>query len=112
MSTNAEDGQAEHQAGSAESVPASPAGPNKEREADAIYQEGELVARVINAQVDREAGEIRFAEVYNSDHLILPDECEFQKYIIMMQRIGYASKAEKTALHKGRVLREVVAEIL
>ena len=52
MSTNAEDGQAEHQAGSAESVPASPADPNKEREADAIYQEGELVARV-KAQLRR-----------------------------------------------------------
>jgi hypothetical protein len=63
-------------------------------------------------RVDLEAKEIRFAELYNSDDLVLPDECEFQRHVIMVQRIGFASKVEKAALHKGRVLRDVVAEIL
>ena len=93
-----------------ETVPASsPPGP---RDDDAIYQDSRVVARVSGAHVDWESKEIRFAEIANSDELVLPEECEFQKYKIMVQRIGYASKAEKAALHKGRVLREVVAEIL
>ena len=59
-----------------------------------------------------EAKEIRFAELYNSDELLLPDECEFQAYTIMVQRIAHATKVDKAAPHKGRVLRDVVAEIL
>ena len=70
------------------------------------------MARVIGAQVDAEAKELRFAEVHNSDELVLPDECEFQRYRIMVQRIAHATKVDKGALHKGRVLRDVVAEIL
>ena len=82
------------------------------RDDGAIYQNGRIVARVTEPEVDTEAKEIRFAELSNSDDLILPDECEFQKYTIMVQRIGYAAKEDKGALHKGRVLRGVVAEIL
>jgi hypothetical protein len=82
------------------------------REDDAIYQNGRVVARVADPQVDSETKEIRFAELYNSDELLLPDECEFQKYTIMVQRIAHATKVDKGALHKGRVLRDVVAEIL
>ncbi len=71
-----------------------------------------MVARVADARVDNEAHEIHFAELYNSDYLVLPDECEFQKYKIMVQRIGYAAREEKSALHKGRILRDVTADIL
>jgi hypothetical protein len=87
----------------------SPAPP---REPDAIYQNGRVVARVAGATVDLETGEIRFEELSNSDELILPDECEFEKYTILVQRIAHATKVDHSALHKGRVLREVVAEIL
>ena len=82
------------------------------REDDAVYQNGRVVARVADPQVDSEAKEIRFAELSNSDELLLPDECEFQKYTIMVQRIAHATKVDKAAPHKGRVLRDVVAEIL
>lgn len=82
------------------------------RDPDAIYQGGEVVARVVNAQVDTAAREIRFEELYNSDHLLLPEDCEFQNYRILVDRIGDATKADKSATHKGRILREVVAEIL
>ena len=82
------------------------------REDDAIYQNGRVVARVADPQVDSEAKEIRFAELYNSDELLLADECEFQAYTIMVQRIAHATKVDKGALDKGRVLRDVVAEIL
>ena len=84
----------------------------REREANAIYQNGRLVARVLDADVDTEAKEIRFGEVYNSDELILADECEFQKYRILVQRVAYASKVSKEEPHKGRILRGVVADLL
>jgi len=86
--------------------------PVKEREADAVYQNGRLVARVLDSEVDTEAKEIRFAEVFNSDELILADECEFQKYRILVQRVAYASKVSKEEPLKGRILRGVVAELL
>ena len=81
-------------------------------EEDAIYQEGKVVARVVGPDVRRDAREILFAEINNSDDLILPEECEFQKYRLMIQRIEYASRIDKNAPEKGRVLRGVVAEIL
>jgi len=90
-------------------VPASaPAG----HEEDAIYQNGKLAARVVGADVRFDAREIRFAEINSSDDLMLPEECEFQKYRLMIQRIEYASRTEKNAPEKGRILRGVVAEVL
>ncbi|HEV2492929.1 MAG TPA: hypothetical protein VG204_07635 [Terriglobia bacterium] len=86
--------------------------PSAGREPDAIYQDGQVVGRVTGAVVNLDAGEIRFAELSNSDELLLPDECEFQKYTIIVQRIAHATKVDHGALHKGRVLRDVVAEIL
>jgi hypothetical protein len=82
------------------------------REPDAIYQSDQVVAKALKAEVDLEAKEIRFAELYQSDYLMLPEECEYQNYKIMVQRIAYATKIEAGAAQKGRVLRGVVAEIL
>jgi hypothetical protein len=109
MSTTPEGKQAGAQTGPGTG---SPSAPVAQREPDAIYQNKELVARVIAPEVDLQAKEIRFEELYNSDNLVLPDDCEFQKYVIMVLRIGFASKAEKDELHKGRILRQVVAGIL
>ncbi|MFB3921788.1 MAG: hypothetical protein ACE145_08700 [Terriglobia bacterium] len=86
--------------------------PMPQREPDGIYQENRLVARVVDPEIDTEAKEIRFAEVYDSDDLVLPDECEFQKYRILIQRVAYASKVNKEAPHKGRILRGVSADLL
>jgi hypothetical protein len=88
------------------------ASPVSQRENDVIYQGGKAVARVLNAEVDLEAQEIRFAELSNSDLLLLPDECEFQSYRILVRKIGYATKEDKQFLHKGRILRDVTAKIL
>lgn len=82
------------------------------REDDAIYQDSRIVARAIDARVDREAREIHFGELHHSDYLLLPEECEFQNYKIMVQRVGYAAREEKGSLDKGRILREVTADIL
>jgi hypothetical protein len=83
-----------------------------EREPDAIYQGGKLVGRVIGAEVDTARKEIRFAEIYNSDYLMLPDECEFRQYRILVRTIDDATKVSRDSPQKGRILREVVAEIL
>jgi len=83
-----------------------------ERESNAIYQNQRLVARVVGEEINPPAKEIRFAEVFNSDELLLPEECDFQKYRILIQSVAYASRIDKEAPHKGRILRGVVAEIL
>ncbi len=100
---------------SEEPKPAVTATPNEapaKHEDDAIYQEGRLVARVIDPQIRSDAQEIHFAEINQSDELMLPEECEFQKYRLMIQRIEYASRIDKNAPEKGRVLRGVIAEVL
>ena len=81
-------------------------------EEDAIYQEGNIVARVVTPEIRASDREIHFAEIKDSDNLMLPEECEFQKYRLMIQRIEYASRVDKQSPEKGRVLRGVVAEIL
>ena len=70
------------------------------------------MARVINPEVDEEAKKIRFAEIYQSDELLLPEECEFQKYRLLVRRVLDAMRIDKSAPHKGRVLKGVTAEIL
>jgi hypothetical protein len=82
------------------------------REPDGLYQKATLVARVAGVEVDLEAKEVRIDEVFYSDTLMIPEECEFQNYRIMIQRIAFASKIDKAAPEKGRVLRGVTADIL
>jgi len=82
------------------------------REPDGLYQKARLVARAAGVEVDLEAKEVRIDEVFRSDALMIPEECEFQNYRIMIQRIAFASKIDKAAPEKGRVLRGVTADIL
>ena len=90
----------------------SKAAPAAEREKDAIYQGDRIVARVLDVEVDLEAKEIRFGEVYKSDDLLLPDECDFQEYKILVQRIDQATKVARESPFKGRILRGVAADIV
>ncbi|TAM78798.1 MAG: hypothetical protein EPN47_20665 [Acidobacteria bacterium] len=82
------------------------------REEDAIYQNGKLVARVVKPDVDLEAKEIRFDEVLDSDHLILADDCEFQKYRIIVQKIAFSTKVDHRPGRNGRTLAGCTAQIL
>ena len=92
---------------------ASPAEARPEaRQEDAIYQGDRLVARALDARVNTDAREIYFGEIYNSDELLLPEDCEFGRYRIMVTRVEFAAREERGAAHKGRVLRGVVADIL
>ena len=88
-----------------------PAG-SANRKQNAIYQKGNLVARVVAPDMDLEAKEIRFDEILDSDHLVLADECEFQKYRIMIQKVAFATKVDHRPGRKGRTLAGCTAEIL
>ena len=83
-----------------------------DREPDAIYQNGKIVARVVSPDVDLEGKEIRFDELLDTDHLVLADECEFRKYRIIVQKIAFATKEDHRAGRKGRTLAGCSAEIL
>ena len=103
MDENSVNAESKVQAG--QSVPGS-------REPDAIYQNGNLVARVVAPEIDLESKEIRFGEVVNSDHLVMADECEFQKYRIMIQKVAFAIKVDHREGRTGRTLAGCTAEIL
>ena len=90
--------------------------PLANRDADAIYQwsfhHGDRqVGRVVKPQVDEQAKEVRFMEVTHSDLLLLPDECHFRKYKLEIDTVGDAVKIDKIEPAKGRILREVTAQI-
>jgi hypothetical protein len=80
------------------------------RDPNAIYQRGKVVARVAEAEIDEAGKEVRFSQITDHDELRLPDECEFQKYVLVVRRIAHATK-EKTATRE-RILRGVVAAIV
>ena len=70
------------------------------------------MARVLEAELDLAAKGLRIGEVYNSDELLIPEECEYQRFRILIQRVAFASKIDKAEPHKGRILRGVTADIL
>ena len=82
------------------------------REQDAIHQNGKLVARVVNPDVELESKQVHFEEIVDSDHLVMADECEFQKYRIMIQKVAFATKVDHREGRTGRTLAGCTAEIL
>jgi hypothetical protein len=85
---------------------------SSQRDPDAIYQGGRIVARVAEPEIDLKDKEIRFSEIYGSDELLMPEECEFQKYRIMIQTVAWAAKIDRADPGRGRVLKGVVADLL
>lgn len=93
-----------------------PTVPLSERDDDAIYQwqfhHGErLVARVVKPEVDESAKRVSFMEITHSDLLFLPDECQFGKYKLEIDTVGDATKVDHSDPEKGRILRDVTANI-
>lgn len=82
------------------------------REPNALYQRGKLAGRAVGFEVDEIGKEVRFDVIENTEDLLLPDECEFQKFNLVVRKIGYATKVAHDSPHKGRILRGVVAEIV
>lgn len=101
-----------------ENYPSAPREPEKPqqgpgpRDSNALYQGDRIVGRVLNAEIDLEAKELRIGEIYNSDELLIPEESEFRQYRILIQRIAFAAKIDKAETQKGRILRGVTADIL
>ena len=93
-----------------------PAIPLSDREQDGVYQwsfhHGDrLVARVVKPQIDESSKRVTFVEITHSDLLLLPDECQFQKFKLEIDAVGDAIKVDKIEPEKGRILREVTAHI-
>jgi len=91
--------------------------PLGQREGNAIYQKDRrgnerVVARVADVEVDEAGKEVLFGEISQSDDLVLPDECEYQKWVVEVRKIAYSTKEDKSAPNRGRVLKGVTAEIL
>ena len=82
------------------------------REPNCLYQRGKFAGRALGFEVDEAGKEVRFDQIENTDDLLLPDEFEFQKFILIVRKIGYATKVARESPHRGRILRGVVAEIL
>jgi len=88
-----------------------PAGPAV-REPDALYQKGKFAGRAVSYETDEVGNEVRFDLIENTDDLLLPDEFEFQKYILLVRKVASATKVAHESPQKGRILQGVVAEIV
>ena len=93
-----------------------PSIPLSERDDEAIYQwsfhHGDrLVARTVKAEVDEAGKKVSFLEITHSDLLLLPDECHFRKYTLQIDTVADAMKTDKAEPEKGRILRQVTAQI-
>lgn len=91
--------------------------PLSERDDTAIYQWSfhhgdQLVARAVKPEIDEEAKLVKFMEITHSDMLLLPDECHFQKYKLEIDTVGDAAKVDNAEPEKGRILRQVTAQIV
>ena len=42
------------------------------------------------------------ASCYESDGLLLPDEGEYQRFSILIQKVAFASRLDRSAAHKRR----------
>ena len=82
------------------------------KESDAIYQNGEKVGQVIGAEMDEANKKFTFAEIHHSDYLLLPEECDYQKFRIQIHDVEYATREGTEAAQKGRILRKLAGEIL
>lgn len=110
MTTNGKDAQTS-------TAPAAQRIPLGQREPNAIYQKDRrgnerVVARVSDVEVDEAGKEVLFGEISQSDDLLLPEECEYQKWVVEVRKIAYSTKEDKSAPNRGRVLKGVTAEIL
>ena len=96
--------------------------PTPVRQDDAIYQDGEIVARVSEVvTVEQSQGRILFEEIYDSNSLDIKSEFEFQKWRLMLRE--YESFAGDTIelisgpdgpskVHKENVFKNVECEVI
>jgi len=81
------------------------------RDKDALYQGGNLVARVTNPTVDEARSQIRFDEIYQSKALDTGQEFEFRSWRAKIQSVDSLIGLSSAAPEKGQILTKVVCEI-
>ena len=91
--------------------------PLAQREPNALYQKSRygqerVVGRGADVEVDETGKEVLFGEISESDDLLLPDECEYQKWVVLVRKIASAVAIDKANPRRGRVLKGVTAEIV
>ncbi len=81
------------------------------RENNALYQNGELVARVERPVVDEAQRSVQFAEIFQAHNLNLETEFEFQKWRLKFKSAEMLIGLDASAPHKGRMILKAVCEI-
>jgi hypothetical protein len=82
------------------------------REKDALYQNGQIVARIINANVRENEAKVFFEEIYKSNDLDLGSEFEFQKYRLRFQSAETLTMINVSSPQKGRIIEKAACEII
>jgi hypothetical protein len=82
------------------------------REKDALYQNGKIVARIIDATVRESKAEVFFEEIYKSNELSIDSEFEFQKYRLRLRSAETLNMFNSSSPQKGRIITKAVCEII
>ena len=82
------------------------------REKDALYQNGKIVARIIDAAVRESEAKVFFEEIYKSNELDLGSEFEFQKYRLRFRSAETLTMINTSSPQKGRIITKAVCEII
>jgi hypothetical protein len=82
------------------------------REKESLYQNKQIVARIVGASVKEGEGQIHFEEIYESERLDLGSEFEFQKYRLRFRSAETLTMVDSAAPQKGRIITEAVCEII
>ncbi len=81
------------------------------RDRDALYQDGQIVARVRGARVEESESEVRFEKVYKSNDLDLEAEFQFQKWRLRFRSADTLTMLNTAAPQEGRTITKAVCEI-
>lgn len=82
-----------------------------EREADAIYQNDKLVAKVSGALVDEANGIVTFDEIYQSNDLNSNEIFEFRKWRLRLKSADALIGLSATAPQKGQIIERAICKI-
>ena len=83
-----------------------------QREKDSIYQDGKIVAKIIEGKINQQNNAYFFKEIYNSNNLNLEKEFEFQKFKLKHKRHESGTYLDVTQPHKGKIIENVICEII
>lgn len=82
------------------------------REKDALYQNGQIVAHIIDAAVRESEAKVFFEEIYKSNELDLGSEFEFQKYRLRFRSAETLTMLNASSPHKARIITKAECKII